>query len=124
MYVRNSGIVHALLSLERLDDELGHPVAGATWAGMVVESMISAAGRAAASFYRTLAGAEIELVVEGRANQRHVIEIKRSTAPKVSKGFWIRCEDLGAADALVIYVGHERIPLGIGSRKRSGCVTR
>lgn len=81
--MRDSGIVHALLGLERLDHVLSHPVAGANWEGVVVESLIAAAGRAAVSFYRTSAGAEVDLVVDGRRDQRHVIEIKRSTAPKV-----------------------------------------
>jgi uncharacterized protein len=118
VYLRDSGIVHALLGLETLDDVLGHPVAGSTWEGLVVESVIAAAGRNSVSFYRTSAGAEIDLVVEGRDNQRHVIEIKRSTAPTLSKCFWLGRDDLGAADALVIYPGRERIPLGASVEAR------
>ena len=115
VYVRDSGIVHALLGLESVDDVLGHPVAGSTWEGMVVESVIAAAGRAPVSFYRTAVGAEIDMVLEGRGGEQYAIEITRSTAPAVSKGFWIGRDDLGAADALVIYPGRERIPLGVSA---------
>ena len=115
VYVRDSGVVHALLGLTDLDDVLGHPVAGFTWEGLVIESVLAAAQRAPVSYYRTSAGAEVDLVVEGRGNRRYVIEIKRSTAPVVSKGFWIGREDLSAAAGLVIYPGAERIPLGNGT---------
>jgi uncharacterized protein len=115
VYVRDSGVVHALLGLPQLEDVLGHPVAGFTWEGMVIESVLAAAHGATVSYYRTSAGAEVDLVVEGRGNRRYVIEIKRSTAPVVSKGFWIGREDLGAAGALVIYPGQERIPLADGA---------
>ncbi len=112
VYVRDSGIVHALLGLESLEDVLGHPVAGPSWEGMVVESVIAAAGEAPISFYRTNAGAEVDIVIEGRRNRTYAIEIKRSTAPALAKGFWNGRNDLGAREALVIYPGDERIPLG------------
>ncbi len=115
VYVRDSGIVHALLGLPLLDDVLGHPVAGFSWEGLVIESVLAAARGATVSYYRTSAGAEVDLVVDGRGNRKYVIEIKRSTAPAVSKGFWIGREDLGAAGALVIYPGQERIPLADGA---------
>jgi uncharacterized protein len=118
VYVRDSGVVHALLGLPQLDDVLGHPVAGFTWEGMVIESVLAAAQGATVSYYRTSAGAEVDLAIEGRGNRRYVIEIKRSTAPVVSKGFWIGREDLGAAGGLVIYPGLERIPLGNGTEAR------
>jgi uncharacterized protein len=104
-----------LLGLPQLEDVLGHPVAGFTWEGMVIESVLAAAHGATVSYYRTSAGAEVDLVVEGRGNRRYVIEIKRSTAPVVSKGFRIGREDLAAAGALVIYPGQERIPLADGA---------
>ena len=112
VYVRDSGIVHALLGLERVDDVLGHPVAGLSWEGMVLESVVAAAGVAPVSFYRTAAGAEVDLVIEGSRNRRYAIEIKRSSAPTVSKGFWNGRDDVGAHEALVIYPGEERIPIG------------
>lgn len=118
VYVRDSGIVHALLGLGTLDDVLGHPVAGPSWEGMVVESLVAAAGDRPVSFYRTAVGAEIDLVVEGPGGRRYAIEIKRSSAPLVTRGFWIGCEDLDASEALVIYTGDDRIPLRAGAEAR------
>jgi len=112
VYIRDSGIVHALLGLEHQDDVLGHPVAGQSWEGMVLESVISAANEAPVSFYRTAAGAEVDLIIEGRRNRRYAIEVKRSSAPTLSRGFWNGRDDVDAHEALVIYPGDERIPIG------------
>lgn len=114
VYVRDSGIVHALLGLQTLDDLLGHPVSGASWEGFVLESLLSAApSSVAASFYRTAAGAEMDLVLElgGRAG-RWAIEIKRGLAPTLTKGFHSAREDL--APRFVVYSGTERYPLAEG----------
>ena len=111
VYVRDSGRVHALLGLSTLDDLLGHPVAGSSWEGMVLESVYGVANSAPLFFYRTSAGAEIDIVIESR-RRRYAIEIKRSSAPVVSKGFWNGRHDLKAHEAIVIYPGEERIPLG------------
>ena len=115
VYVRDSGIVHALLGLESLDDVLGHPVAGPSWEGMVVESVLPAAGGLPVFYYRTSAGAEIDVVIEGRRGHRYALEIKRSSAPGVTKGFRNGLEDLGIREAIVIYPGDESIPLGQGA---------
>jgi uncharacterized protein len=112
VYVRDSGLVHALLSIEGTEDLLGHPVAGPSWEGMVIETLTAAAGNAPAHFYRTAAGAEVDLVFEGRGRKRYAVEIKRSTAPAVSKGFWSGCADIKAAESIVTYLGDEPIPLG------------
>jgi len=114
VYIRDSGVAHALLDLESLDDLLGHPVAGASWEGMVLESLVAAAGDARASYYRTSAGAEIDLVIEGPRQLRLAIEIKRSTAPTVSKGFRLACDDVRASDCMVVYPGAEEFQLGDG----------
>jgi predicted AAA+ superfamily ATPase len=102
VYVRDSGLVHALLGLGHLDAVLGHPVAGASWEGFVVEQLINAAPTALASFYRTSNGAEVDLVLEFRNGQTWVMEIKRSSAPTVSRGFYTAATDLGAARKLLI----------------------
>jgi len=114
VYVRDSGLVHALLGLETLEDVLGHPVAGASWEGVVVESALAAAGDARVSFYRTSAGAEADLVFEGRRGRCYVVEIKRSSAPTVTRGLRNGCEDVGASEAIVAYPGHDRFPLADG----------
>jgi len=115
VYIRDSGLTHALLGLGTTDDLLGHPVAGASWEGFVIENLLSGLPpMASAWFYRTAAGAEIDLVIE-HGLRRTAIEIKRSTAPQVSKGFYIGCDDIGATDRFVVYPGSERFPLGKGA---------
>lgn len=102
VYVRDSGLVHALLGLQDLDTVLSHPVAGSSWEGFVVEQLITAAPSAQASFYRTSNGAEVDLVLEFRKGQRWVIEIKRSSAPTVSRGFYVAATDLQAERKLLV----------------------
>jgi len=114
VYIRDSGLTHALLGLGTLDDLLGHPVAGASWEGFAIENLLSCLPTlASAWFYRTAAGAEIDLVIE-HGMRLTAIEIKRSTAPSVSKGFYIACDDIGAAARFVVYPGSERFSLGKG----------
>ncbi len=102
VYVRDSGLVHALLGLQTLDALLGHPVAGSSWEGFVIEQLINAAPSAQASFYRTSNGAEVDLVLEFRSGVTWVIEVKRSSAPTVSKGFYTAATDLGAVRQLLV----------------------
>jgi len=114
VYIRDSGITHALLGLETLDDLLGHPVAGPSWEGFVIENLLSCLPAGAeAWFYRTAAGAEIDLVIQ-RGQKVTAIEIKRSTAPKLTKGFHLGCADIGATTRFVVYPGEERFPLAKG----------
>ena len=113
IYVRDSGLVHALLGLETFDALAGHPVVGPSWEGFVIENLLAVAPpQTRASFYRTAAGAEIDLVLElpGRAGI-WAIEIKHSLAPKLSKGFHHARADLKSARAFVAYAGEERFPI-------------
>jgi predicted AAA+ superfamily ATPase len=102
VYVRDSGLVHALLGLSTLDAVLSHPVAGSSWEGFVIEQLIAAAPTASASFYRTSNGAEVDLVLEFRNGETWIVEIKRSSAPTVSRGFFVAAADLGAARKLLV----------------------
>ena len=102
VYVRDSGLVHALLGLSNLDAVLGHPIAGSSWEGFVMEQLMNAAPQAQASFYRTSNGAEVDLVLTFRNQQTWTIEIKRSSAPTVSKGFYQAAIDLGAVRKLLV----------------------
>jgi predicted AAA+ superfamily ATPase len=112
IYVRDSGVVHALLRLRTLEDILGHPVAGGTWDGMVVESLIAAAPEGTdARYYRTAAGAEIDLVLALPGDRLWAIEIERSSAPKLARGFYDACADLDPARRFVVYNGAETFPL-------------
>ena len=112
VYVRDSGIVHTLLGLETLDDLLGHPIAGASWEGFVVETIHSVMPDGAqANFYRTAAGAEIDLVLTLPGGRKWAIEIKRSLSPKVERGFHHACADLQPERKIVVYPGDEAYPL-------------
>ncbi|HEX9698712.1 MAG TPA: ATP-binding protein [Acidobacteriota bacterium] len=114
VYVRDSGIVHALLRIETQDDLLGHPVAGGSWEGFVIENLLSTAPAGVqAGFYRTAAGAEIDLVLSV-GGTRWAIEIKRSLTPRPSKGFKLAADDIGAVRRLIAYPGSEPVPLGAG----------
>ena len=113
LFVRDSGIVHALLNIRSIDDLLGHPVAGASWEGHVVENLIGAAPKGTdAFFYRTRAGAEIDLLLLLPGQELWAIEVKRSSAPRVPRGFRIATSDIGAARSFIVYPGEETYPLG------------
>ncbi len=112
IFIRDSGLTHALLNLSSLDDVLGHPVAGASWEGFVIENLLSCLPDGITPwFYRTAAGAEIDLVLERNEKKKFAIEIKRSAAPVLSKGFHLGCEDVNATQRFVVYPGTERYPL-------------
>ena len=114
VYVRDSGLVHGLLGLSTLDSVLGHPVVAGSWEGFVIENLLAAAPRGSQGwFYRTSAGAEIDLLIEG-PDGRWGIEIKRSSAPGVSRGFVAACEDTDVTRRLLVYPGTERFPLREG----------
>ena len=115
VYVRDSGLVHALLGLRDLDAVLGHPVVGGSWEGFVIENLLAAAPTGAkAWFYRTAVGAEIDLVLEVPPNERWAIEIKRSSAPTLAKGYYLGCEDVRATRRMVVHAGEETFGLGDG----------
>lgn len=114
-YIRDSGLTHALLDLESWDDVLGHPVAGPSWEGFAVENLIAAAGdRRLPYYYRTEDGAEIDLLFERGGTVEMAIEIKRSTAPTLSKGFRLACDVLQPQEVFVVHGGTETWPMGSG----------
>ena len=102
VYVRDSGLTHALLGLPTLEAVLSHPIAGQSWEAHVLEQLIVAAPRAQASFYRTSHGAECDLVLTAPRGQTWACEIKRSSAPSVSRGFYEAAKDVGASRKLLI----------------------
>ena len=116
VYVRDSGLVHALLGIGDYNELAGHPVIGASWEGFVIENLLSVVpDRSSDSFYRTSAGAEIDLVLDlpGRAG-RWAIEIKRALSAKPGKGFYQACEDIQPDKSFVVYAGTERYPVSEG----------
>jgi len=113
VYVRDSGLLHALLNIEDKEALLGHPVVGASWEGMLIENILQKISSSAkATFYRSSAGAEIDLVIEFSAKERWAIEVKRSISdPKPARGFYIGCDDIKATRQLVLYPGEQRFPV-------------
>lgn len=111
VYLRDSGLLHTLLGIASLDDLASHPIAGMSWEGFVIEQILALAPAMASSgFYRTAAGAELGLVIE-HGGRRIAFEIKLSSAPSVTRGFWNACEDLGVARAYVVAPVNDAYPL-------------
>ena len=115
IYVRDSGINHALLNISSYNDLLGHPVAGKSWEGFVIENIISVLPiRSQPYYYRTAGGAEIDLVLAFGLEERWAIEIKRGVTFNLSRGFHEACTDLNPTRKFVIYGGHDRFELPNG----------
>lgn len=112
VYIRDTGLLHALLNIADRDALLGHPVVGASWEGFVIENLINAAPvLSVPGFYRTSGGAEIDLVLELPGGERWAIEVKRSRAAKPARGFYEACEDIKPAKRFVVHAGSERFPI-------------
>ena len=108
VYVRDSGLLHTLLNIADLDTLMGHPSAGASWEGFCVEQICNQLPLGASvSYYRTAAGTELDVVVE-TGSKKIAFEVKFSTAPKLTKGFWQGLEDIGADKAYVMAPVHDR----------------
>jgi predicted AAA+ superfamily ATPase len=115
IYIRDSGLLHALLRIANVDDLFGHPVIGNSWEGFVIENLLGVASdRAVGGFYRTSGGAEVDLVLELPGGKKWAIEIKSGKAPKVSRGFYSALEDLEPDEAFVVHSGDEAYPVSEG----------
>ena len=105
-YIGDSGVLHALLSIETTDDLLCHPIVGASWEGFVIENVLSVLHeRAQGYFYRASGGAELDLLLEFRNGDRWAIEIKRSETPKLTRGFHAACKDILPKRKIVVTPG-------------------
>ncbi|MBI4229261.1 MAG: ATP-binding protein [Planctomycetes bacterium] len=113
IYLRDAGIVHALLNLETENDLAGHPVRGASWEGFVIEQVLARAEGWRATYYRTAQGAELDLVLE-KGLRKIAIECKASSSPAVTRGFWIALKDLGIREAYVAAPIKAPFPMGNG----------
>jgi predicted AAA+ superfamily ATPase len=112
VFVRDSGIVHGLLGIADHNMLSGHPVAGASWEGFVIENLIAAVpALTIPSFYRTAAGAEIDLLLEIPGRGLWAFDIKRSPAAKPEKGFYLACEDLKPDRQFLVNSGVDRYPI-------------
>lgn len=112
VYIRDSGLTHALLGISTFPMLVGHPVVGMSWEGYALETLLSVLPwRSSSFFYRTAAGAEIDLVIEQADGKLWAIEIKRSLSAKPNKGFLQACEDLKASRRFIVYAGRDRYPI-------------
>ena len=115
IFVRDSGLVHALAGVPDRETLLSHPILGPSWEGMVIENLIAAApDQAEPFFFRTAGGAEIDLLLAWPNGSLWAIEVKRSLAPKLERGFHAACEDLKPVRRVAVYPGTERYPMGNG----------
>ncbi|HET7039645.1 MAG TPA: DUF4143 domain-containing protein, partial [Gemmatimonadales bacterium] len=117
VYVADSGLLHALLGLAARDDLEGHPKVGASWEGFAVNEVLAQLGAAPdeAFFWATHAGAELDLLVV-RGRRRLGFEIKRTTAPAVTRSMRAARETLGLDRVDVIHGGAQTFPLEEGFR--------
>ncbi len=115
VYVRDSGVAHALLGLANKEELVGHPVVGPSWEGFVIENLLALApDRTESSFYRSSGGAEIDLVLSFPGRATWAIEIKRSLDPAPARGFHHACEDVKPEARFVVYPGRESFPVSDG----------
>jgi uncharacterized protein len=115
LYIRDSGLLHELLGIGDSETLLGHPVVGGSWEGFVIENLLSCAPpRTEAYFYRTNAGAEIDLILKFRSGEKWAIEIKRGLSPELSRGFYSALEDVKPKRSFVVYGGDDRFKLKQG----------
>ena len=112
VFVRDSGIVHALLSISDKDSLLSHPVVGASWEGFVIENLLTVAPEGVQGyFYRTSGGAEIDLLLHFPDGHLWAVEVKRSLSPRPERGFHSGCADLNPTRRFIVYPGTEKYPL-------------
>ena len=114
-YIRDSGVLHRLLGINNYDALLSNPVLGKSWEGFVIENIHSVLPKLAETYYyRTAAGAEIDLVIKLSSSEIWAVEIKYGKAPKPGKHFSQTCEDIGATEKFIVYSGEEEFTVGNG----------
>jgi predicted AAA+ superfamily ATPase len=126
IYIRDTGILHALLNIRTMDELFAHPVFGDSWEGLVVENILSAVpDGVSCGYYRTSNGAEMDLVLE-RGTSRIGIECKASSSPKITRGFWSAMDDLKLTEVLIVAPVDSAYPYGNGVTVCSlrECLTR
>ena len=112
VYVRDSGLVHALLAIQDKESLLSHPVVGQSWECFVIENLLAVGmGQVQGFFYRTGGGAEIDLLLVWPDGSQWAVEVKRSLNPKLERGFYAACDDLNPVKKFVVYPGVERYRL-------------
>jgi hypothetical protein len=108
IYVCDSGILHGLINITTMDHLLSHPKAGASWEGFVIDQIINCLGkRLEYAYYRTVRGAEADVVIHAGGKILACAEIKLSLSPKISRGFMNALDDLGCEKGYCIYPGKD-----------------
>ncbi len=110
IYIRDSGILHHLLQIDNHDTLLGHPVFGSSWEGFAIETILSIKPDWKNGFYRTSAGAELDLVLE-YGKEKLGFEFKASTNPQLTRGFWNAIDDLNLEQVYVVSPVNEPYPI-------------
>lgn len=119
VYLKDSGLLHSLLGIIRLEDLLAHPAVGASWEGFAIEHLIGhAAEGSRASFYRTSSGAELDLLIE-RGSQMDAWEVKFGLAPRITRGYHEALRDLGLSFGKVLYSGTDGYVIASDARATS-----
>lgn len=112
LYIRDSGLLHALLNIKDWDTLISHPVVGASWEGFVIENLMAVAPDFSIPyFYRTAAGAEMDFVLVMPDQTKIAVEIKRSPRPKLSKGFYISQQDIKPSHSYVVTPEETAFPI-------------
>ncbi|MBL4680591.1 MAG: ATP-binding protein [Pseudomonadales bacterium] len=112
IYIRDTGLLHRLLSISNFDDFLGHPILGHSWEGFVIENILgNLSDEWRASYYRSTDQTEIDLVLEKSAKEVWAIEVKRTSSPKTKTSFHNACREVKATRKFIIYGGAENYPL-------------
>ena len=110
VYIRDSGILHSLLNIETIENLFANPIYGASFEGFVMENILVHLPRWQASYYRTANGAEIDLILT-KGSETIAIEIKSSTSPKASKGFWTSITEIFPDQSLIIAPVEDEYPI-------------
>jgi predicted AAA+ superfamily ATPase len=110
IFVRDTGLLHALLGVPSFRALEGHPKIGASWEGFAIEEAVRAAGERNCYFWATQSGAELDLLVMAGGDPIGV-EVKYADAPGLTKSMHIAMDDLGLRRLLVVYPGSESYPL-------------
>ena len=113
VYVRDSGLLHALLDIDSRAALHGHPKSGASWEGFVLEELIGIAGERNAYYWRTQAGAELDLLLMLRG-RRIGVEVKYADAPDMTRSMHASIESLRLDRLYVVYPGERRFTLAAG----------
>ena len=123
VYVRDSGLLHALLGIGNQRDLEGHPKVGGSWEGFVIEQLLARHAHTAAYYWRTQAGAELDLLLFV-GNKRVGIEIKRADAPRMTPSMGSALDDLQLDRLFVVYPGSTRYALArnVEAISLSGCI--